>query len=114
MKQGLVVGWVCLFIICLILNSIVEANTGMNTTQSDWFNVLLSPAGANNSGSLIAQSSIITHVWDFVRGFFGILLLWFPSLFAGSFIIVWWVLCVPVGVGFSWAIVSLLRGVHSS
>jgi hypothetical protein len=58
-------------------------------------------------------ASLISYVWNFFKIFIQMIFLYFPSIWNGQWIWVWYFLCVPVTVGFVASIVIILRGVHN-
>ena len=88
--------------------------TGTGTTVQN----LMQPIGTDytnpNAIPLIGGAiSLITNVWTYILPFIQMVFLWQPTLWTGSWILVYYVFCIPLSIGFIASIVFIFRGVHN-
>jgi hypothetical protein len=119
MKTSFIIGWACLFIACIFGSSIIEQNAGITTTQMAWLNSVMSPNVTNmtaiQSIPIIGQAyTLVTMVGQYIVSFILMIFLWFPSIWAGTWIWFYYVFCLPVSIGFVVSLVFILRGVHNA
>jgi hypothetical protein len=114
MKQSYVIGIVMLWVMALWLCCVAENNNIIGNEQTNLISVLLTPQGTDFSNPITAVTSIITDVWQYMKVFLQMAVLWFPDLWHGNWIWVWYVICLPLAIGMIFSIVTILRGVHNS
>jgi len=118
LKQSWVVGIVMLYVILQGLTMVVQAST---TGDSSVWGLLDGVFKYNLSQVQGSTSSIISGLWvpaqvgiSVLMSFMGIILLYYPALFHGYYIWFWFIVCLPISVGFVISIVTLIRGVAST
>jgi len=112
------IGIVMLYFVLLICSSVAAQSSMITSTEVGQVQGLMQPTGTDStsltSGSVIGQAvSLITNVWSYLLGFLQIVFLWFPNLWTGTWLWFYFIVCVPISVGFVMSIVFVLRGVHS-
>lgn len=119
MKTSFIIGWVCLFVACIMGDSIIQQSAGITSTQGGWLFALTHPSGTDvtvlSSIPIIGQAaSLITMVWSYILNLIELIFLWFPSIWNGTWLWVYYFVCLPVAIGFVVSIVFILRGVHNA
>lgn len=114
MKTSFIIAWACLFISCIMFNSIVELNTGMDNTQMNWLNNIIHPTGVesaiNDWGVIGEIAGFVTMVWSYFVTLISMIMLYFPSMWNGVWLWVYFVVFLPVSIGFIVSIVIILKG----
>ena len=114
MKTGWIVGivtaWVVLFIFGLICDMAWFEGSTMST-----LNNLIHPSFPASSIPVIGVViGAITAVWNWVQSLFTVLLLRF-DFWSGSYMIFWYIFCLPVAIGVIASLVLVVfRGASSS
>lgn len=118
MKQSWVVGIVMIYVILQGLTMVAQADT---TGDSSIWGVLDSVFKYNLSQVQGSGTSLISSLWvpaqvgiAVLMALGNIILLYYPALFSGSYIWFWFIVCLPIAVGFVFTIVTLVRGVPST
>lgn len=118
MKQSWVVGIVMLYVILQGLTMIVQAST---TGDSGVWNILDGVFKYNLSQVQGSSTSLISSIWvpaqvgiSVLMTFLSVIMLYYPALFHGNYIWFWFVICLPISVGFVISIVTTIRGVAST
>ena len=75
---------------------------------------LVSPGVTSYAGSALAETAILTDVGNVVQGMLNVCLLWFPGFWTGALVWVYLLICLPISISMIFAVVSVIRGVHSS
>lgn len=113
MKTGWIVGivtaWVVLFIFSLVCDQAWFDGATLST-----LNQLIHPTFAASSIPVIGLIvGAIGVVWGFIQALFTIVLLRF-DFWSGSYMILWYIFCLPVAIGVIVSLVlSVFRGVPS-
>jgi hypothetical protein len=105
-----------LYVILQGLTMIVQAST---TGDSTVWGVLDSVYKYNIEQ--LQGSNLVSSFWvpaqvavAVLMSMVDIVLLYYPALFSGSYLWIWFCICLPVAVGFVVSIVTLIRGVAST
>ena len=106
---GLVTAWVVLFIFSLICDQAWFDGATLST-----LNQLIHPTFPASSIPVIGVVvGAIAAVWGFIQALFTIILLRF-DFWNGSYMILWYIFCLPVAIGVIVSLVlSVFRGVPS-
>jgi len=113
MKTGWIVGiataWVILFIFGLVCDQAWFDGSTLTT-----LNQLIHPSFPASSIPVIGVViGAVATVWGFVQALFTILLLRF-DFWSGQYMMLWYIFCLPVGIGIIVSLVlSVFRGVSS-
>jgi hypothetical protein len=107
---GIVTAWVVLFIFSLVCDQAWFEGSTLSTLNS-----LIHPSFPSSSIPVIGTVvGAITVVWSWIQAFFTIVLLKF-DFWSGNYMILWYIFCLPVGVGLIASIVlSVIRGTPST
>ena len=119
MKTSWIIAIVMLWVVFFIFGSIAEQQNTFGSSQVSQGQSLMQPVGTDitglNSIPVIGQAiSLITNVWSYLVTFIQMVFLWFPDLWAGSWLWFYFILPFPVSVGLVISIVFILRGVHNA
>jgi hypothetical protein len=127
MKQSWMVAIACFWIGLNILCSTITMTTPLTTYQGDSsipsangtpsqiVGQAEAPNGVDaNENAVQAAYSFVSDVWTWFKRIIQICVLWYPSVWQGDAIYVYWFLCIPVTIGMVLSFVTVLRGVHSS
>lgn len=114
MKTGWIVGIITAWVIMLIFSIICDqawfsGSTLANLTQ------LMSPSFPATSIPVIGPIiGAVAAVWGFIQALFTVLFLRF-DFWSGNYLLLWYIFCLPAGVGVVVSIVlGVFRGVSSS
>ncbi len=125
MKISWVQGVIMLYL--LILGCELMANTGgggvySGNVSGEFRNVvtenqstLIEPAySSGSSGGVISNIwTVATNIGPVLATIAGFLVLWSPTVFSGNLLWAWWFICFPTDVAMIFAILAMVRGVHS-
>jgi len=119
MKTSWIIGIVSLWFVLWILSSIAAQANLITSTQVGQVQTLAQPTGTDVStfggSTTIGQAySLITNVWAYIFGFLQMLFLWFPTLWVGTWLWFYYVVCLPISIALIISIVFIFRGVHSA
>jgi len=114
MKTGWIVGLVTAWVIMLIFGLICDQAWFEGATMST-LNELIHPSFPSSSIPVIGTVvGAITVVWNWIQALFTIILLKF-DFWSGPYMILWYIFCLPVGVGVIVSIViTVIRGASST
>jgi len=114
MKTGWVVGIVMAWVVLLIFSLICDQAWFDGATLAT-LNTLMHPSfPASNIPVIGLVVSAITVLWGWIQALFTILFLKF-DFWSGSYMILWYIFCLPVGIGIIVSIViTILRGAPST
>jgi hypothetical protein len=93
--------------------------SSIGAQQMEWLDALTSNVQITNVTALysvpvIGQAvSLITKVGEYISTLILMIFLWFPDIWAGNWLWLYFFLCLPVTVGFVVSFVFILRGVHN-
>jgi hypothetical protein len=113
MKTGWIVGlataWIIMFIFSLVCDQV-----WFNGSTLDTLNSLIHPSFPLSSIPVVGVVvGAVAVVWGFVQALFTVILLKF-DFWSGSYMILWYIFCLPAGIGVIVALVlSVFRGVSS-
>ena len=118
MSQGKIQGIVMLYVILQGLTMIVQVSV---TGDSTVWGILDSVYKYNLSQVQGSGVSLISSMWvpaqvgvAILMALMQIILLYYPALFGGYYVWFWFVVCLPIAVGFVVSIVIMIRGVTST
>jgi hypothetical protein len=106
--------WVMLTLLSNIAESSAlfgDANVDTGYTQATTLSKLMHPEIINASNP---QASVFGNIATYIGLIFGAILLYYPVIWQGAAIFVYLVFFLPVGIGFIWALLTIIRGVGSS
>lgn len=114
MKTGWIVGIVTAWVILFIFNLVCD-QAWFNGSTLSTLNQLMHPSFPASSIPVVGVIvGAITAVWNFVQALFIVLFLRF-DFWSGEYLILWYIFCLPVGIGVVVSIVfSVFRGVPST
>lgn len=110
MKQSWIIAIVSLWIILTLLSNVAESTALMGTGEATTLQTLMTPFASDHTGIVDIGVSFITNVWNYFKLFIQVALLYYPTLWAGSAIFIYFILFMPVGIGFVVSIITILRG----
>ena len=104
MKSSWIMTWVIIWLTLAFFGSIAEQRNlfelhGIGATVTS----LTTPEGSN-------ALQVIINAWEYVKVLISALALWFPTLWAGNWIYVYYFVCLPIVLGGVYGIVSMIRG----
>ena len=121
MKQSWIVGIVALWVILTLMSNVARQEALMaqidpvtELTQVETMDTMMKPAGTDIQNPLTFTVSIITKVWDYIKIFFQVILLYYPEIWQGGAMIIYYTIFLPVGIAFATTVVMIIRGVGSS
>ncbi len=114
MKTSWIIGVVTLWILVFTTEMMVTEGTAFNPSSGNPFNALFSMNLANFSSIVSAGATFIMGCGIWLINFIGLVFLWSPSVWTGYYIWIWYILCVPIGVGMLFGIMTIIRGTSSS
>jgi hypothetical protein len=120
MKTSFIIGWATLFIVGIFLELVITGGTGVGSSYMDTLSSLTKNVNIVNVTSLYSvpvigqAASLITMIGQYFAILIAMIFLYFPDIWAGNWIWLWYFLCIPVSVGFIFSFITILRGVHSS
>lgn len=114
-KQSWTVGVVMLYIILQGLTMIVQQSTTGDTRIWGYLNSVFQ---YNVSTSVISNISMVWAeagaVLAMFVSFLEIILMYYPALFPGNYVWIWWCILLPIDVGMVMSVIAMIRGVHTS
>lgn len=114
MKTGWIVG-LCTAYIILLLFSVICDQAWFDGATLTHLNQLMHPTFPASSIPVIGVVvGAITAVWGYVQALLTVIFLRF-DFWSGSYMIVWYIFCLPVAIGvIASLVVTVFRGVPSS
>lgn len=110
MKTSWIIGVVMWWIVGYICASIIQANNAFGSTQTSLIKALFTPAISDSSNALI---TVFANIGTYIKGFFQLLFLYFPSVWVGQWVWIWFIFAVPIAIGIIMTIVFIMRGVSN-
>lgn len=120
MKTSFIIGWACLFIAGTIGELFITGGTGFGSDTMSLIRSVTRDVNIVNITSLYAipvigqVASFFVMVGEYLALIISMLFLWFPNIWAGNWIWVYYFLCVPVTIGFIFSIIVIVRGGSNS
>jgi sterol desaturase/sphingolipid hydroxylase (fatty acid hydroxylase superfamily) len=128
MKQSWLIGIIALWVILTLLSNVAEQSTLMGQvdpttitaenptgdTQMDTLTQLKSPTFLSSNDWIKNPLGTIKDVIGYILLLFRIILLFYPVIWQGAAIWIYLVFFLPVGIGFIWSIILVIRGTGSS
>ena len=114
MRQAWAVGYVMLYVILFIVDSVVTGGNSLGTTQMSPLNQMLHPTFINQTNVFTSLTSLISNIGTYFILFIEVIFLWYPSLWvAGLGLWTYTIAILPISIGGVISIVIMLRGVRS-
>lgn len=114
MKTSWTIGLVFFYIALLLLTSVVNQASQFTVTEVARLQGFMQPTGtdvASSSTSIPAALNMITNVWTYIVVYIEMIFLWSPTLWSGTWIWMYYFICLPVCIGNIISIVYIMRGV---
>lgn len=123
MKISWVLGVIMFYILILCCElfathgggSVYSSNTTVEFTNVATQNqsLTIEPSYLTSSSTASAAWTVATNIGQTLGIISSFLVLWSPTVFSGNMLWVWWFVCFPTDVAMIFAILALVRGVHS-
>ena len=110
MKSSWLAGIMLFYVGLLFLSMIAEHNVSANSADINLFNAFITPTGTDFSNPVVAVTSLVTDVWQYFKLIIQVVFLWFPDLWVGGWLWVYYVVCFPIAMMMVFTFVSILRG----
>lgn len=114
MRQAWVTGYVTLFILLGIIDSVVTGGNSLNdATRMSPMNILLHPSFVNQSSGVSALYSLVSNIGTYIDAFIKVIFCYYPSLFSAGLGQWIYMFVLAVAIGGIVSIVQMMRGVRS-
>lgn len=119
MKQSWLVGLLMAYILIMGIGMMVQSQTSPDASIVEVIRSMGMPNMRGYNSSIISGlSGAIFGAGDIIRLVQGLIymsLLYFPALFQGYYVWVWWILCMPIAVS-TWiaGLMAIFRGTPST
>ncbi len=117
MKSSWILAIVMLYLVIFGAELMVTGGSSFSNSLTTNQSTLMSPDVSNIAGTSSNEVSFVKNLgyyFNLFVSFAGIFALWQPTVFSGLFLWFWWFICFPIDLMMVFAVVSMLRGVHSA
>ncbi len=122
MRMAWIIGIISLWVILTIGSNIARQEVLMSQedpvtglTQTETMDTLMKPDVTDYQNPFSVLWSAVTKVWDYIKLTIQIALLYYPEVWQGGAMIIYYILFLPIGIAFVATLVLLvIRGVGSS
>ena len=111
MKTSWIIFILMVYIGIFYFAGVAENASLINAQTAAQLQSLGQPTGTN---WLVQQVSQISQVWTYIQTFIQMIFLWNGTIWTGSWLWFYYMVCLPICGGVVMSIVFILRGVHSS
>jgi hypothetical protein len=110
MKTSWIVFTVMMWITITYFASVVEQVNLLSVSALGNAQTLIQPTGTDFG---LGLTSLITNVWTYMKVFISFIFLWYPSIWTGNWVWVYYFVFLDIAVAIVFSLVTILRGVHS-